>query len=122
MSGISGHGADDVVSKLYNGTTAVTQVYTSIVAASSGATLVVTGVALKIIRVISLQAVAAGPVNVKWQSSGNDITGLAYFAGNGGYVLPFNSVGWFQSNPGEDLNINLSAATGVGGSLVYVTF
>ena len=118
MSGIVTYGQDAVVDKIYSAVSGVN--YTSISISASGASEIVSAISTRTIRVVSLHAIAAGPVNVKWQSAANDLTGLAYFAANGGYVLPFNAIGWFQTNASEALNISLSAATGVGGSLAYV--
>jgi hypothetical protein len=66
--------------------------------------------------------IANGSVNAKWQSGagGTDLTGLAYLVVNSGYVLPFNPVGWFETAADTLLNLNLSAAIAVGGSLVYI--
>lgn len=109
-------------STIYNGTTALTPKFATIVASSSGATTIVAAVTSKKIRVIALQLVANAAVNVKWQShvTPTDKTGLAYLAANGGYVLPKNEYGWFETVAGEALDINLSGAVAVGGSLVYV--
>ena len=108
---------------VYNGTTALTPLYSTIVASSSGATQIVAAVSSKKIRVLALQVIANAAVNVKWQShvTPTDKTGLAYLAGNGGYVLPFNPAGWFETISGEALDINLSGNVAVGGSLTYVT-
>jgi hypothetical protein len=94
----------------------------AVIAVSATGTIVAL-VAAKKIRVVALQLTASAGVNVKWQShvTPTDITGLAYFAANGGYVLPYNPAGWFQTIAGEALDINLSAAVAVGGSLTYVT-
>lgn len=110
-------------STIFNGTSALTPLFSTIAVSSSGATTVVAAVAAKKIRVVAMQLVANGAVNVKWQShvTPTDITGLAYLAQNGGYVLPFNPVGWFQTIAGEALDINLSASVAVGGSLTYIT-
>jgi len=107
---------------VYNGTTALTPTFSTIVASASGATTIVALVSSKKIRVLALQLVANAAVNVKWQShvTPTDLTGLAYLGANGGYVLPFNPVGWFQTNTGEALDINLSGAVAVGGCLTYV--
>ena len=96
--------------------------YATVVASASGATTVVAAVTGKKIRVLALEVLANAAVNVKWQSATapTDKTGLAYLAPNGGYVLPFNPVGWFETIAGEALSINLSGAVAVGGSLVYV--
>jgi hypothetical protein len=115
--------ASDETSTVYNGTTALTPLFSTIVASASGATTIIALVAAKRIRVLALQLVASGAVNAKWQShvTPTDLTGLAYLAANGGYVLPYNPVGWFQTVAGEALDINLSAAIAVGGSITYVT-
>lgn len=86
---------------------------------SSGATQIVAAAAGQKIRVLAYNYMAAGTVNVKWQSAANDKTGLAYLIANTGKVVPFSAVGWLETNAGEALNINLSAGTAVGGELVY---
>lgn len=109
-------------SQIFNGTTALTPKFATIVASASGATTIVAAVTSKKIRVIAMQLVANAAVNVKWQShvTPTDKTGLAYLAANGGYVLPYNPVGWFETIAGEALDINLSGAVAVGGSLTYI--
>lgn len=115
--------ASNETSSIYNGTTALTPLFSAIVASSSGATTIIALVSSKKIRVLAMELTASGAVNVKWQShvTPTDLTGLAYFAANGGYVLPYNPVGWFQTVSGEALDINLSGAVAVGGSITYVT-
>lgn len=110
-------------STVYNGSTALTPLFAKIVTSSSGATTIINAVASKQIRVLALKLVANAAVNVKWQShvTPTDLTGLSYLAANGGEVLPFNPVGWFQTISGEALDINLSGAIAVGGHLTYVT-
>jgi hypothetical protein len=116
-------GASQETSTIYSGTTALTPLFATIVASSSGVTNVLALVGGKRIRVLALQLTANGAVNVKWQShvTPTDLTGLAYLAANGGYVLPYNPLGWFQTVSGEALDINLSGAVAVGGCLTYVT-
>jgi hypothetical protein len=41
-------------------------------------------------------------------------------AANGGYVLPYNPVGWFETASNTLLNLNLSAANAVRGSITYI--
>jgi hypothetical protein len=109
-------------STIYNGTTALTPKYAAIAASSSGNNTVLAAVASKKIRVLAVQLIANAAVNAKWQSGagGTDLTGLAYCAANGGYVLPFNPVGWFETASNTLLNLNLSGAVAVGGSITYV--
>jgi hypothetical protein len=108
---------------VYNGTTVLTPLFATVVASASGATTIVSAVSSKKIRVLALSLIAGGTVNAKWQShtTPTDLTGLAYLGANGGYVLPFSPVGWFETVSGEALDINLSASVAVGGSIVYVT-
>jgi hypothetical protein len=72
------------------------------------------------IRVIDAAIVSTAANNVKFQSAANDISALFPLGANGGLVLPFNEHGWFQTNVGEALNINLSAATATGVSINYI--
>lgn len=107
---------------IYNGTTALTPKFKTIVASASGATTVVAAVASKKLTVLSYVLVANAAVNVKWQSSvtPTDISGLLYLAANGGVASGHSPTGHFQTIAGEALNINLSGAVAVGGHLVYV--
>lgn len=71
------------------------------------------------IRVLSLTATPIQPVGIRWLSTGSagvitNLSGLVPMAANGGYVLPYNPHGWFQTLANEGLNISLNAAVGVG--------
>jgi hypothetical protein len=114
--------ASDETSTLYSGTTALTPGFALISTSSSGASSLVSAVTSKKIRVLALSLVASAAVNVKFQShvTPTDLTGLYYLAANGGIVLPYNPLGWFQTIAGEQLDINLSGSIAVGGSLTYV--
>ena len=91
----------------------------AIAAAASGANAIVAAVSGKKIRVLGLLLSSSGIVNAKWQSAASDKTGLTYMIASTSYVLPVSHVGWFETNVGEALNLNLSAAIAVGGVLVY---
>jgi hypothetical protein len=112
-----------LVSIVAGGTASAAALFAPIAVSASGVTNILAAVASKSIRVLAVQLVANAAVNIKWQShvTPTDLTGLAYLAANGGYVLPYNTAGWFQTIAGEALDINLSAAVAVGGSIVYVT-
>lgn len=103
-------------------TTAPTEKFAVVTASASGVTTVVAGVAEKKLRVRRVALVANAAVNVKFQShtTPTDVSGLFYLAANGGFVLPNADGGWFQTLPGEALDINLSSAVPVGGVLVYM--
>lgn len=102
--------------------TALTVSRASITASSSGATTIVSATAAQQIIVLQWALVCNAAVNVKWQShvTPTDITGLHYFAANGGISSPWNPLGYFATVAGEALDINLSGNVAVGGSLVYV--
>jgi hypothetical protein len=93
----------------------------AIAASTSGNNTLVAALTGLRIRVLAVGLMASAAVNVKFQdgAGGTDLTGLFYLAANGGFVLPFNEEGWFQTSSGTLLNLNLSAANAVGGSLVY---
>lgn len=95
--------------------------FAAISASGSGNNTVVSAVTSRKIRVLALAMMAVTAVNAKFQSgaSGTDLTGLFYPAANGGFVLPFNPQGWFETTSGALLNLNLSGAVAVGGCLLY---
>ena len=99
---------------------------TAIISASaSGANQLVAAVAGKRIRVLHYRALVSGDVSIKFQSASTDITGLMAFSANGGIsagapsIIPAGLIFEFQTEPGEALNINLSAAVAVGGYMLY---
>jgi hypothetical protein len=115
-------GASAETSTIYNGSIALTPQFATIVASASGVTTIINAVPGKRIRVVAMLITASAAVNVKWQSHvlPTDLTGLAYYAANGGDVLTPNPWGWFQSLVGEALDINLSGAVAVGGHMNYI--
>jgi hypothetical protein len=48
------------------------------------------------------------------------LTGQMNCAANGGFVLGFNEGGWFETAAGSLLNLELSGAVSVDGSLSYI--
>ena len=74
----------------------------------------------KRIRVLSAVVITTLANAVKFQSAANDITATFPLGANGGLVLPFNEHGWFQTNAGEALNINLGTATATAVQLQYI--
>lgn len=98
-----------------------TVAYAAISASASGTNAIVGAVAGNIIRVLSVDLSAAGAVNASFQSGSTNITGLTYFAAAGAsLVRPYSPHGWFQTAVGAALNLNLSAAVAVGGSVAYI--
>lgn len=109
-------------STVYDGTTALTPKFAVIDAATSGDNTLVSNVASKKIRVLSCFIVAAGAVNARFESGagGTALSGQMNLTTNSGFVLPFNPTGWFETASNTLLNLELSGAVSVDGSLVYV--
>lgn len=107
---------------VYAGTTATTPKFAVIDAASSGDNTLVAAVASNKIRVLSLFLVSAGTVTARFESGagGTALTGQMNLVANSGFVLPFNPTGWFETAVNTLLNLELSGAISVDGSLVYV--
>lgn len=89
-------------------------------ASSLGSNAVVSAVNGKSIRVTGVALVTTLANSVKFLSAATDISATFHLGANGGIVLPFNEHGWFQTNSGEALNLNLSVATSTGLSITYV--
>lgn len=100
--------------------------YAVVNASASGSNTVVAAVANKRIRVLSYVVIAAGDVTATWQSASNALSGPMALAANGGaapsagQAVPAGLIGQFETNHGEALNMNLSAAVAVGGHLTYL--
>lgn len=96
--------------------------YLAISAASSGDNTLIAAVAGTKMRVLSLVLSASGAVNARFQSAaaGDYLTGLFYMTTNSMIVLPHNPHGWFETDKGELLNLELSGAVAVGGCLTYI--
>jgi hypothetical protein len=95
----------------------------AVAAATSGDNTLVAAVAGKAIRVLALVLVASGgaiSVRLESDAGGAALTGVMDIADNGQLVLPYNPAGWAVTVAGELLNLELSAATAVGGVLLYV--
>lgn len=119
--------SSDETSTIYNATTALTPKFAAISAASSGNNTLVAAVTSKKVRVLAMNLVgAAAQVNayITDGAGGSAIwagsTNKASLAQYGGFVLPYNPVGWFETTASTALVLNLSGATAIGGSLTYV--
>ena len=100
----------------------LTPKFRALSASALGTNTVVATVSARKIRVVQWIATTVAANNFKWQShGGTDLTGLFYSSGAGGGAGgAYNPLGHFETAAGEALDINLSVATTVGGSLVYV--
>lgn len=96
--------------------------------ATSGDNTLIAGVANKRIRFHGGMFHAASTVSLYMKSSGSsrvlygDSTNKVSSGGAsdpGGFAIPFNPVGWFTCDAGDDLEINLSGAIVVSGVAIY---
>lgn len=90
-------------------------------ASSSGNNTLVTAVTGKKIRVLSAFFIAAGAVDVRFESAagGTALTGVMSFPANGGISLPHNPAGWFETIASQLLNMELGGAVQVSGGFTY---
>jgi hypothetical protein len=119
---VVGFGGTFPITFLFSQTSGVGKAKISV--ATPGATTIVPAVPGKVIRVIGAYFVAGGAVNINWQSTitTSVADGVQDFAQNGGIVLGFNPIGWFDTVQGEGLDIFTSNGSQVGGNLIYATF
>lgn len=94
----------------------------SISAASSGDNTIVAAVADKKIRVLACVLSASNQVNAYFRSgtAGDQKSGIMYMAQYGGAVRDHNPHGWFETDAGDALVLNLSGAVAVGGEITYI--
>lgn len=111
--------------KVLNDTTALTPKFANIACHASGDNDLIAAVASKKLRVLSIFCMVGTATNVYLHDDtptnlvGNS-TDKLILAANGGFVLPFNPLGWFETGSGKKLVANLSAANAFAGTIVYV--
>lgn len=95
--------------------------YAVIDAATLGDNTIVAAVTGKKLRVLALFVIAAASVTARFESgaSGTALTGQMVLAANGGFSLPFNPEGWFETAANALLNLELSGAVSVDGAVTY---
>lgn len=96
--------------------------YAVINANTSGNNTIVAAVTAKRIRVVAAWVICGSAGDVRFESAANGtaLTGQAPVAANGGFVLPYNEAGWFQTASAELLNLELSGTLDCNGSVAYV--
>ena len=68
-----------------------------------------------IIRVTAVVAIVSAAASLKFVGSlSGDVSAKWPLQANGGFVLPGNEYGWFQTAPGESLSVNLDTAVNGG--------
>lgn len=107
-------------SQMSNVGTIITPKFASISVSSSGDNSIVAADATHKIRVLSYVMVADGTVAAKWRNATTDLTGAMSLVANTGVAAPFSPVGHFETASNAALNLNLSAAVGARGHVVYV--
>jgi hypothetical protein len=98
-----------------------------ITASASGDNVIVAAVLGYSVRVVGYVLSFSGAVNAQWLSDVGGgavaLSGLLYGPAAGAVLVAVepgpNARGWFQTARGKALNLNLSAAVAVGGSLIY---
>lgn len=111
---------------IMNGLTALTPKFAKgNIAASQTDSSIVAAVASKKIRVLCAYAVAGGTAtnltfNSKPAGAGTAISALLANGANGGEILPFSPVGWFETVAGEGLTVTTAAGSTTGLGVVYV--
>ena len=69
---------------------------------------------------LSVVAVATTAVTVEFKSGTTSISCVFPVGATGGFVLPHNDYGWFETNENQDLRVNLGNATPVGIQINYI--
>lgn len=91
--------------------------------ATSPDTTLVAAVTGKKIRVLSVFLIMTGTaVTIRFESGtgGTALTGQMTPTQGGGFVLPHNPLGWFETLDSELLNLELGGAQSVDGVLTYI--
>jgi len=88
---------------------------------------IVAATAGKRVRVLAVAFVCGGTAtsatfNTKPSGSGTAISPAFQNGANGGAILPFNPVGWFQTGSGEGLSLTTGSGSTTGVLVVHVKF
>jgi hypothetical protein len=95
--------------------------HVSLSTAASGDTVLVTVPATKRLRLISAVINASGGANtITFKTGSTSRTGALDLPADINTVLDYNPAGWFTGALDEDLAINLTAATAIGGMITYI--
>lgn len=97
------------------------QLSVAVQAASSGDNTILAAVTDKKIRVLSLFLICSGPVTARFEdgAGGSALSGQFDLLAGSGIVLPHNPEGWFETTAATLLNLELSAAVKLAGTLNY---
>ena len=100
---------------------ALTPKYLAVDVNSSGDNTLIAAVSGKKILVIGCVLIAAGTVSIRFEdgAGGTALTGVINLTTNSGFTLPLGIPGWFKTSTNTLLNLELSGAVAVAGTLVY---
>lgn len=107
------------ITNAYDGATAMPIKFAVVDVATAGDNTIVSAVAGKKIRVLNYVLVSSAANTVIWKSATTNISGGMQLAANGG-ISAESQFGLFETNAGEALILNLSAANSVDGHIAYV--
>ena len=96
--------------------------FAAIAAASSGDNTVIAAPAAGLkIRVWGLVIVADGTVDARFEdgAAGTALTGQCALSVSSGYTMPIGEFPWWELTAATLLNLELSGAVGVNGTIVY---
>jgi hypothetical protein len=98
---------------MMNGLAALTpKFFSTTVAASQTDSSLIALVAAKKLRILSLAAQCGGTAtDMTFESGGSTRKHKISAGANGGQILPFNTVGWFETVAGESLTVTTSAGS-----------
>lgn len=117
----------DATDRIMNNLTALTpaRAFANVAASQTGSTaLGLSASGSLIYRVLALAMVTGGTsTTVVFNTTTGPTTITATFANgaNGGVVLPYNPLGWFQNTAGDGLTVTTGAGSTTGIQVVYVT-
>lgn len=97
---------------------AVSRAFANGTASGNTAVVAAQGAGVKI-RVLAVVAVTSAASTLHMQSATTAISASLPCAANGGFVLPYNPHGWFQTAANEALNGNSSATANVGWQVIW---
>lgn len=85
---------------------------------ASGDNIVISGIALKTIRVFRIFFVCSAATNITIKDgAGISLTGPMPMGANGGFTLDFQGEAWFVTSAGNSFIINQSGAAQIGGAV-----
>lgn len=115
------------INTVYDGTTALTPKYANISVNAAAATDLIASVAAKKLRILAMSVIAEATAGFYLQDAGGDSNNLmgdstnpVEVAPRGGFVLPYNPVGWTETSASAAFQIVPNVATSIAGMIVYV--